>query len=147
MTDAKSLQQLLDNIKAHIATGGKIEAIELYRDATGAELAEAKEAIELIAAGRPPKPESGARISDRDTQDRLSAAIAAGRKIEAIRLYRESTGTGLKDAKDAVDALERQQHPARVKAREAAVRRVRHVVMLGFLAALGLALLISVLTR
>lgn len=28
-----------------------------------------------------------------------------GRKIEAIRLYRETTGVGLKEAKDAVDQM------------------------------------------
>lgn len=33
--------------------------------------------------------------------------IAGGRKIEAIKLYREITASGLKEAKDAVEALER----------------------------------------
>lgn len=37
----------------------------------------------------------------------VHAAIAAGRKIEAIKLYRDLTGVGLKEAKEAVDALER----------------------------------------
>ena len=32
-------------------------------------------------------------------------ALAAGRNIEAIRLYRQATGKGLKDAKDAIEAL------------------------------------------
>ena len=53
--DTPSLQKLLDDIKAEIAAGNKIAAIKLYRDATGAGLAEAKEAVELIAAGKPPK--------------------------------------------------------------------------------------------
>lgn len=29
-------------------------------------------------------------------------------KIEAIKVYREATGTGLKEAKDVVDAIERE---------------------------------------
>lgn len=33
--------------------------------------------------------------------------IQAGRKINAIKIFRETFGTGLKEAKDAVDALER----------------------------------------
>ncbi len=33
--------------------------------------------------------------------------LQKGNKIEAIKAYREATGAGLKDAKDAVDALER----------------------------------------
>jgi ribosomal protein L7/L12 len=38
--------------------------------------------------------------------ERVQAALAAGQKIEAIKHYRELTGVGLKEAKDAVDALE-----------------------------------------
>jgi large subunit ribosomal protein L7/L12 len=34
-------------------------------------------------------------------------AINAGNKIQAIKAYRERTGLGLKEAKDAVEALER----------------------------------------
>jgi hypothetical protein len=37
-------------------------------------------------------------------------AIRRGHKIEAIRLVRDQTGMGLKEAKDAVDAYER-THP------------------------------------
>ncbi len=37
----------------------------------------------------------------------LQALVAAGRKIEAIKRYRELTGVGLKEAKDAVEALMR----------------------------------------
>ncbi len=33
--------------------------------------------------------------------------IRQGKKIEAIKLYREQTGVGLKDAKDAVEDIER----------------------------------------
>jgi ribosomal protein L7/L12 len=33
-------------------------------------------------------------------------ALAAGRKIEAIKLYRELTGLGLKESKDAVEAMQ-----------------------------------------
>jgi ribosomal protein L7/L12 len=36
----------------------------------------------------------------------IEEAIRAGRKIEAIKHYREAFGTDLKGAKDAVDALE-----------------------------------------
>ncbi|HZY40404.1 MAG TPA: hypothetical protein VFF59_00230 [Anaerolineae bacterium] len=36
----------------------------------------------------------------------IEAAIRSGRKIEAIKRYREAFGTDLKGAKDAVEALE-----------------------------------------
>jgi ribosomal protein L7/L12 len=37
---------------------------------------------------------------------RLITMIQAGQKIEAIKLYRELTGVGLAEAKDAVERLE-----------------------------------------
>jgi ribosomal protein L7/L12 len=40
-----------------------------------------------------------------DLSTRIREAIFAGRKIEAIKLYREQTGLGLKDSKDAVEKL------------------------------------------
>ena len=44
----------------------------------------------------------------------IEAAIFAERKIQAIKLYREATGAGLAEAKDAVEKLEtelRERHP------------------------------------
>ena len=38
--------------------------------------------------------------------DELETAIFAGRKIETIKLYRELTGLGLKDSKEAVEQIE-----------------------------------------
>ncbi|MEZ6233360.1 MAG: ribosomal protein L7/L12 [Phycisphaerales bacterium] len=37
--------------------------------------------------------------------DDVRALVAGGRKIEAIKRYREITGVGLKEAKVAVDAM------------------------------------------
>ena len=39
--------------------------------------------------------------------DRVREAATAGRKIEAIKLLREETGMGLKEAKHAVEELQR----------------------------------------
>ena len=41
-------------------------------------------------------------------QTEVQALIAQGRKINAIKLYREQTRVGLKEAKEAVDAMEAQ---------------------------------------
>lgn len=41
----------------------------------------------------------------------IRAEIVAGRKIQAIKLYRERTGAGLKEAKDYVEALEASMRP------------------------------------
>ena len=40
-----------------------------------------------------------------ELKQRLSKPIFAGRKIEAIKIYREQMNVGLKDAKEAVEAL------------------------------------------
>ena len=36
----------------------------------------------------------------------IEAALVAGQKIKAIKIYRKMYGTDLKDAKDSVDAIE-----------------------------------------
>jgi hypothetical protein len=45
-------------------------------------------------------------ISEGDLRT-IRNAVLAGRKIEAIKLYREYSGLGLKEAKDAVEELEK----------------------------------------
>lgn len=40
-----------------------------------------------------------------DWMDEVRALRSAGKTIQAIKVYRESTGVGLKEAKDAVEAL------------------------------------------
>jgi len=50
---------------------------------------------------------------------RLSEMIFQRRKIEAIKVYREMTGAGLKESKDAVEELEarlRQEAPEKFSA-------------------------------
>ena len=48
-------------------------------------------------------PEDTAILADAE----ISAALAAGSKIEAIKLVRERTGLGLKESKDLVERLQR----------------------------------------
>lgn len=144
--DAPSLRKLLDDVKAEIAAGNKITAIKLYRDATGAGLAEAKEAVELIAAGKPP-PAGAAPTPSADAMQEVSALVMAGKKIEAIRAYRTAAGVDLKDAKDAVDALEARLDPAAVMTREAAMRRLRRLVLSGLAVAAALAAVVFLLAR
>jgi ribosomal protein L7/L12 len=93
------------------ANGHKIEAIKTYRKATGADLQAAKKAIEnmTLPAARPQanwshfeSDPSGLALSPE-----VQALVRAKQKIQAIKLYREQTGTGLKEAKDAVEAFER----------------------------------------
>jgi ribosomal protein L7/L12 len=44
--------------------------------------------------------------SGADTDAQVLDLIASGNKIQAVKRYRELTGAGLKEAKDAVDRIE-----------------------------------------
>ena len=104
MPDPLSSDDVL-RIRAELAAGRKIEAIKLYREASGAGLAEAKRAVEALEAGRPMQQVPLGSASNDDI-DQIKAAVFTGEKIKAIRLYRQATGEGLKESKDFVEALE-----------------------------------------
>jgi ribosomal protein L7/L12 len=88
--------------------GKKIEAIKRYREQTGVGLAEAKSAVEMLeSSGRlPAAPGSGPDlVGETDFETTLLRLLERGEKIEAIRQFRAKSRTGLKEAKDAVEAL------------------------------------------
>jgi len=92
-----------------LVQGGKMEAIKLMRDKTGLPLAAAKAAVEAIGredAIVPPAPGLAATIQRaQQMSDEVRRLAARGQKIEAIKLLREKSGLGLKEAKDLVDRL------------------------------------------
>lgn len=87
-----------------LRAGKKIEAIKRYRELTGLGLKEAKDAVEAMESGRssslPPKSALLRQVHDSE----IEAQIRSGHMIDAIKLYREKNGVGLKEAKDAVEA-------------------------------------------
>jgi hypothetical protein len=50
-------------------------------------------------------------MNDGMWQHEVRGLLAQGQKISAIKLVRQQTGCGLKDAKDFVEAIERGQNP------------------------------------
>jgi ribosomal protein L7/L12 len=99
---------LLDaEVRDLLFSGRKIEAVKHYREATGVGLKEAKDAVEALERGAnspyPAVSVGGAPAGD--WIDEVRALARAGKKIDAIKLYRERTGLGLKESKDAVEAL------------------------------------------
>ncbi|MBN1146747.1 MAG: ribosomal protein L7/L12 [Anaerolineales bacterium] len=52
-------------------------------------------------------PPSGLPVGEEPSQA-VGKLLARGRKIEAIKLYRELTGAGLKEAKEAVERMEKE---------------------------------------
>jgi ribosomal protein L7/L12 len=98
---------MLDDVMRLIKTRRKIEAIKVYREHTGCGLKEAKDAIEALERGDSvPSAQPRSRFAPPNS-GQLESLVYAGQKIEAIRLYREQTGCGLREAKDAVEAFER----------------------------------------
>ena len=91
-----------------IRAGRTIDAIKRYRELTGVGLREARDAVEAMMrspeAGRPltlpPKSSVLREVNDSEIEQQ----IRSGHLIDAIKLYREKTGVGLKEAKDAVEA-------------------------------------------
>jgi ribosomal protein L7/L12 len=95
-------------IRSLVSCGQTIAAIKLYREHTGAGLAEAKSAVEALATGQ--LTDRGNQEADSLSPNSLEGQIVAllneRKKIEAIRLYRTQSGAGLKEAKEAVEGLE-----------------------------------------
>lgn len=97
-----------------INAGNKIMAIKLHREAFGTDLLTAKEAVETLerdlARSKKSQPETPRRSIPAYEVNQMLAIIYdelnAGRKINAIKVFRETFNTGLKEAKDAVDAME-----------------------------------------
>jgi ribosomal protein L7/L12 len=83
----------------------KLQRIKLYREQTGAGLADAKIAVERMDAVLDMRPVPAAVVAPISLA-RVEALLKEGKKILAIKAYRELTGAGLADAKNAVERLE-----------------------------------------
>ena len=118
-------------IEELIREGKKIQAIKLWREYTDNSLKEAKDIIEHFEQHRVwisvddlpaqmPKPSSGPPLQDLSTespssssQDAMStenicaALLNEGKKVQAIKLWRENTGASLKKAKMQIEEFER----------------------------------------
>jgi ribosomal protein L7/L12 len=97
-----------------LAKGDKIEAIKQYRAGTGAGLKEAKDFVEALPYADIER-KTDALMKKTGTKydpaceppPGVMEALSANNVIEAIKLYREATGLGLKESKEAVEALQR----------------------------------------
>lgn len=65
-------------------------------------------AVAAAAAAPAPPPPAGAAVGPANLDD-VYGLLVDGRKIQAIKVYRERTGVGLADAKAAVEAIARQR--------------------------------------
>lgn len=89
-------------LKQHAAA----HAIVWYALRTGTSLTRSVVAIEELTGGPAPQAAATANVSDAALRERIAPLVKSGRKIEAIKLYREATGVGLAEAKNAVEAFD-----------------------------------------
>jgi ribosomal protein L7/L12 len=98
-----------DDVLLAIGRGDVIEAIKLLRAATGLGLKEAKDLVDAHRSGKTVSvvllAHSESLPASGPLPQPVMQALRNGNKIEAIKLLREETGLGLKEAKDAVEAL------------------------------------------
>ena len=87
-----------------VRAGRKIEAVKRYRELHRVDLKKAKEAVEALSDGGSALPPKGVMLRQVNDSD-IEAQIRTGHMLDAIKLYREKTGVGLKEAKDAVEAM------------------------------------------
>lgn len=106
MPDATNVDSEVLNL---IAAGRKIQAIKLVRQRTGRGLKEAKDFVDAFEAQgvtmkpweKAPKPMK--KSVSPDVQQQVQDLVRQNQLIQAIKLVREHTGWGLKEAKDYVD--------------------------------------------
>jgi ribosomal protein L7/L12/outer membrane protein assembly factor BamB/DNA-directed RNA polymerase subunit RPC12/RpoP len=111
---AANLGSIVQEVLELAQKGQKIQAIKLFRETFGTGLKEAKDAVENLERGvgidlTSFSVRSGASSPQPDTEEataRIREFLDSGKKIEAIKVYRELTGAGLKEAKDAVEAFQ-----------------------------------------
>ena len=93
-------QEISDEMRAALASENPVDLVKaLFRTARAHVPREARAPAAMPSAIVPPVSVPVA----------VRQALSAGNKIEAIRLYREHAGVGLKEAKEAVETLERQE--------------------------------------
>lgn len=98
----RELVGLTDTVRARvsreISAGHKINAIKIYREATGAPLADAKRAVDswFVPRQGPGVRDAAASFTEGRLTDegraRISELIVAGRREDAMSLYSEATG-------------------------------------------------------
>ena len=78
--------------------------VELCK-ACGARIPDATALPDSPAQATPATDAEPTEAQPTDLENRVLEELLAGRKIAAVKLYREATGGGLKEAKDAVEDL------------------------------------------
>ncbi len=139
--------QIPPEVLAAWSRGDEVDAIRTLRERTGLGLKEAKAALESGEYSVLLSP----LVHPTALPPSVHAAIASGSKIEAIKLTREATGLGLKEAKEAVEAaatgapVSAQQSPHRLGPGEVPRSRINWLAVVTFLGSTLVVLLFAAL--
>ncbi len=95
-----------EELQRLLSEGQTLRAIKLYRDETKATLKEAKTAVEMIQ-DEFSVVQHETKLSENNQTDleEVWYQLQEGNKIKAIKVYREITGVGLREAKEAVEVM------------------------------------------
>lgn len=103
-------------ISREISAGHKVNAVKIYREATGAPLVDAKRAVDSwFVPGQGPGVRDAAaswtqgRLTD-EGRARISELVAAGRREEAMALYAEATGASNSEAQAIIRSWDTTQN-------------------------------------
>ncbi len=126
-----------EHIAQLIRDGRKIEAIKLLRQETDVDLQTAKEAVDRLDADPAFDPLPPV-LSPGEVSEDVKKLAWLGMKIPAIKLLRQQSGLGLKEAKEVVEQLPRNPELPVPNVRATLISALVAV----FLMALGIALAI-----
>jgi len=90
-------------IRDELQAGRKLAAVKLYKEWTGSSLVAAKNYVESLPADGAVN-DFAAGI-EAHQMDRILDAIQEGNKLEAVKLYRDSSGLDLMESKKFIEGL------------------------------------------
>lgn len=94
-------KELENNIRLLLSKGKKVEAVKLVKDNVHCGLKEAKDFIDDFGSIAV----APLTINPADMERELLSFIGEGRKMEAVKFYKDHTGAGLKESVDYVNSL------------------------------------------
>ncbi|MCA8925464.1 MAG: hypothetical protein KDD82_26890 [Planctomycetes bacterium] len=103
--DAEPVDPVLGKVVTLLQAGDELAAVRHYAEHKQVDLKTAKDAVDALARGALAAA-GGARPRGGPLDAQLEDELRAGRKLAAIARYRELHGGSLKDAKEAVEALQ-----------------------------------------
>lgn len=114
--DAGVSETVRSRISHELSAGHKINAVKIYRDATGTHLADAKRAIDrwfVPGIGQGVRDAAASWSEGRLTEEaraRISGLIVAGRREDAMALYAEATGASDTEAQAIIRSWDTTQN-------------------------------------